>query len=97
MTPQKAIEILSKMIAILEQPERIRQTNCLCGAYSYAINPNMTTDEIRAWSPDYKGMEEIGLFKPEGTANGLFWFKLGDMDIRIQYCKQAIKEWEKQL
>jgi len=97
MTPQKAIEILTAMIAVLEQPADERPTNCLCGAYTYAINPDINGGEAKIWTPNYRGMEEIGLFRPEEPHNNLYWFETGDVDIRIKYCKKAIKEWEKQL
>jgi hypothetical protein len=94
ITPQKAIEILTKMISVLEQGNL---TNCLCGAYMYAVFPiQIPTDKIIFVNKtaDEKTLNEIGLFRPDEPYNDQFWFEIGDTDVRIKYCKQAIEKWK---
>ncbi len=96
MTPQKAIDILQAMIEILEMPLGKTKTRCLCGAYSYAINPNMTREEELSWTPNEAGLNELGLYRPNETF-GVFWFEPGNVDVRIKYCQSVIAEWKQQL
>lgn len=93
MKPQDAIDILEKMIVLLED----RETSCLCGAYSLALNPNMTQEEKDSWVADDSKLKEIGLIKPEITYNDDFWFEKYDIRIRVKVCRKAITKWKKQL
>lgn len=97
MKPQEAIDILEKMIAILEVRDR---TRCLCGAYTYATNPDIPKEERLVWTANESVLNELGLFRPKDSFNlppGSFWFRMGDVDIRIKLCKEAIEKWKEQL
>lgn len=94
MKPQEAIDILEKMIAILEVRDR---TKCLCGAYSLVLHPNMTQEEISNWVADDSKLKEVGLIKPEVPYNDNYWYKKYNVDIRIKVCREAIEKWREQL